>query len=194
MLHLNVFSASPSLYYSIHRTGYEVSLKEHPRISGRWGNKSGDTKVIIFISIVWLFDEDIKCSLRTGTACHCSVQTHLSSRLLSKNLKIKIYKAILCVLRCDSEMWSLTPKKEHRLKVFENNILRELFGPKSNEKREWRLAQIKLHSFKIKIIACTRIRTPVLQLRILVQARILLLKLTTKDLPYGYFENQIFIS
>jgi hypothetical protein len=55
----------------------------------------------------------------------------LSSRLLSKNVKIRIYKtAILSVVLCGCEIWSLTLRKEHRLKVYENIVLRRIFGLK----------------------------------------------------------------
>jgi hypothetical protein len=55
----------------------------------------------------------------------------LSSRLISKNLKIKIYKTvILRVVLYGCETWSLTLGEENRLKVFENSVLRKIFGPK----------------------------------------------------------------
>jgi hypothetical protein len=55
----------------------------------------------------------------------------LSSRLLSKNLKIKIYiNIILPVVLYGSEIWSLTLREERRLRVFENRVLRRVFGPK----------------------------------------------------------------
>ena len=44
--------------------------------------------------------EEIKSRLRSGNACYYSVQNRLSSRLLSKNLKIKIYRTITCLLFC----------------------------------------------------------------------------------------------
>jgi hypothetical protein len=67
----------------------------------------------------------------------------LSSRLISKNLKIKIYKTvILPVVLYGSETWSLTLRKEHRLRVFENRELRRIFGPKREEDGSWR----KLHN------------------------------------------------
>ena len=63
--------------------------------------------------------------------CYYSVQTLLSSRLLSKNLKIKIFKTIvLPVVLYGCETWSLTLREECRLRVFENRILRRIFGPK----------------------------------------------------------------
>ena len=39
--------------------------------------------------------DEIKCRLKAGNSCYYSVQTLFSSRLLSKNLKIKIYKIII---------------------------------------------------------------------------------------------------
>jgi hypothetical protein len=54
--------------------------------------------------------------------------------LLSKNLKIKIYRAIiLLVVLYGCETWSLTLREEHRLRVFENRVLRRVFGPKRDE-------------------------------------------------------------
>ena len=68
--------------------------------------------------------------LKLGNACYHSVQKLLSSRLLSKNLKIKIYRTIiLSVVLYGCETWSLTLREEHRLRVFENRVLRRIFGP-----------------------------------------------------------------
>ena len=59
------------------------------------------------------------------------MQKLLSSGLLSKNLKIKIYRnIILPVVLYGCETWSLTLREEHRLRVFENRVLRRIFGPK----------------------------------------------------------------
>jgi hypothetical protein len=64
----------------------------------------------------------------------------LSSRLLSKNLKIKIYKMIILpVVLYGCETWSLTLREEHGLRVFENRVLRKIFGPKRDEVTgEWK--------------------------------------------------------
>jgi hypothetical protein len=64
----------------------------------------------------------------------------LSSHLLSKNTKIKIYRnIILPVDLCGCETWSLALREEHRLRVFENRALRIIFGPKRDEvKRGWK--------------------------------------------------------
>ena len=51
-----------------------------------------------------------------------------------KKLKIKIYKTvILPVILYGSETWSLTLREEHSLMVFENRVLRRIFGPKRDE-------------------------------------------------------------
>jgi hypothetical protein len=51
-----------------------------------------------------------------------------------KNVKIKIYKTvILQVVLYGCETWSLTLRYEHRLRVFENRVLRRIFGPKKEE-------------------------------------------------------------
>jgi len=78
--------------------------------------------------------EEIKSRLRSGSACYHSVQNLLSSRLLSKNLKIKIYRTIiLLVVLYGCETWSLTLREERKLRVFENMVLRIIFGPRRDE-------------------------------------------------------------
>jgi hypothetical protein len=58
----------------------------------------------------------------------------LSSRQLSRNIKVKIYKTmILPVALYGSETWSLTLKEEHSLRVFENRVLRRISGPRRDE-------------------------------------------------------------
>ena len=75
--------------------------------------------------------EEIKSRLKSGNACYHSVQNLFSSSLLSRNLKIKIYTTIILpVVLYGCESWSLTLREEHRLRVFENRVLRRIFGPK----------------------------------------------------------------
>ena len=63
-----------------------------------------------------------------------SVQNLLSSRLLSKNLKIKIYRTIILpVVSYGCETWSLTLRGERKLRVFENMVSRRIFGPRRDE-------------------------------------------------------------
>ena len=78
--------------------------------------------------------EEIKSRLKLGNVCYYSVQNLLSSSLLSKNLKIKIYRSIsLPVVLYGCETWSLTMREEHKLRVSENRVLRRVFGPKRDE-------------------------------------------------------------
>ncbi|KAJ4432301.1 hypothetical protein ANN_20920 [Periplaneta americana] len=82
-----------------------------------------------------------------GNACYYSVEKLLSSSLLSKNLKVRIYKAVtLPVVLYDCETWILTLRDEQRLRVFENKVLRKIFGAKRDEVTgEWR----KLHNAEL---------------------------------------------
>ena len=68
------------------------------------------------------------------------MQNLLSSRLLFKHLKIKIYRnIILSVVLYGCETWSLTLREERKLRVFENIVLRRIFGPRRDEiMGEWR--------------------------------------------------------
>jgi len=75
------------------------------------------------------------------------VQNLSSSSLLSKKLKIKIHRTIILpVVLYGRETWSLTLREKRRLRVFENRVLRRLFGPKRDEVTgEWR----KLHKVEL---------------------------------------------
>ena len=88
--------------------------------------------------------EESKSRLKSGNACCHSMQNILSSRLLSKNTKIKIYRTIILrVVLYGRDTWSLTLRGERRLRVFENRVLRRIFGPVRDEVTgEWR----KLHN------------------------------------------------
>jgi hypothetical protein len=75
--------------------------------------------------------KEIKGKLNSWIACCRAVQDLLSSRLLSKNVKIKIYKyVILPVVLYWCETWCATLREEHRLRLFGNRVLRRIFGPK----------------------------------------------------------------
>jgi hypothetical protein len=73
-------------------------------------------------------------------ACYHSDQSLLSSRLLSRNVKVKIYKAIILpFVLYGCETWSLTLRQGHGLRVFGNRVLRRIFGSKGDEETvEWR--------------------------------------------------------
>jgi len=84
--------------------------------------------------------DEIKSRLKSGNACCHSVQNRLTSKLLSKNLKIKIYRTvILPVVLYGCETWWLTLREERELRVFEKMVLRRIFGTGSDEVTgEWR--------------------------------------------------------
>jgi hypothetical protein len=88
--------------------------------------------------------EKIKRRLKSGNACYHLVQYILSSRLLSNNTKIKIYRTIILLdILYGCESLSLTMREEDRLRVSENRALRRIFGPKRDKiTGEWR----KLHN------------------------------------------------
>jgi hypothetical protein len=88
--------------------------------------------------------KEIKSRLNSGNACYHSVQSLLSSRLLSRNVKVKIYKPIILpAVFYGCETWSLALREEHAPRVFENRVLRRISGPKRDEVTgEWR----KLHN------------------------------------------------
>jgi hypothetical protein len=72
-----------------------------------------------------VIQEEIKRRLNSGNVCYHLVQNLLSSSLLSKNLKVRIYKIIISlVILYGCETLSLTLREEHRLRVFENRVLR----------------------------------------------------------------------
>jgi hypothetical protein len=72
-----------------------------------------------------MFMKRFKSRQNSGNACYHSVQSLFSSRLLSRNVKVKIYTTIILqVVLYGCKTWSLTLRKEHRLRVFENRDLR----------------------------------------------------------------------
>jgi hypothetical protein len=79
-------------------------------------------------------EEESKSRIKSGNACHHSVQNILSSSWLSININIKTYRIIILpVVLYGCESWSLILREERRLRVSENSVLRALFGPKRNE-------------------------------------------------------------
>ena len=61
------------------------------------------------------------------------MQNLLSSSLVSKNIKIRYRTKILRVVLCECETWSLLLREKRRLRVFENRVLRRIFGPNRDE-------------------------------------------------------------
>jgi hypothetical protein len=80
----------------------------------------------------------IKKGLNSGNTCYYSVENLLPSRLLFRNVKIRIYKAIvLPVLLFGCEIWYMRRRKEYRLRVFENRVLKGRFDTKRDKLKVW---------------------------------------------------------
>ena len=81
------------------------------------------------------------------------MQNLLFSRLLSKNLQIKIYRTIILrVVLYGCKTWSLTLQDERKLSVIENMVLRRIFGPRRDEVTgEWR----RLHNVALNDLYCS---------------------------------------
>jgi hypothetical protein len=107
----------------------------------------------------------MKRRLNLGDGCYYSVHNLLSSCLISKNLKIIIYKTvILPIVLYGCKTCSLTLGEEHRLRVFENRVLRKISGPRREEDGLWRrLINDELHNLYfspnfVRVIKSRRMR------------------------------------
>jgi hypothetical protein len=107
---------------------------------------------------------EFKSRINSGNACYYSVHNLLSSRLISRNIKIKIYQTVIFpVVLYGCETWSITLREGHRMRIFENRVLR-IFGPKREEDGSWRkLHNDELHSLYysqniIRVIKSRRMR------------------------------------
>jgi len=107
--------------------------------------------------------EEIKSRLKSGHVCCLSVQSLLSSSSLSRNIKINIYRnIILPFISNGCETLSLTLREERRMRMFENRVLRRIFGPKGDEVAgEWR----KLHNEELNNVYSSLIIVRVIRSR-----------------------------
>jgi hypothetical protein len=90
---------------------------------------------------------------------------HSLFRLISEKLKVKIYETVnLPVLLYGCKTWSLTLREKHSLRVFENRVLRSIYGPKRDEDGSWiKLYNDELHSLHsspniVRVIKSRRMR------------------------------------
>ena len=166
----NIHAPGGILTHNLSRRAAE-DLRLRPR--GHWDRPLGPAHIIlnkinnnVYISFERVFkylgkdlkdqnsiQEEIVSRLKSGNACYPSVQNLLSSSLLSKNLKIKVYGTIIVlVVLYGCETWSLTLREGRRLRVLENRVLRRIFGPKRDEVTgEWR----KLHNEELNDLYCS---------------------------------------
>jgi hypothetical protein len=70
--------------------------------------------------------------MNSGDACYHSCQNLLSYSVLSKNIKFKVYRTVIFPVLCGCETWSLTLREDCRLRVFQNKVLRRIFGTKND--------------------------------------------------------------
>jgi len=86
--------------------------------------------------------------LKSGNACyHSGMKSFLPSSLLSKNINTKIYSnIILPIVSYECETWTLTLREERKLRLFENRVLRKIFGPNRDELSKERR---RLHNEKL---------------------------------------------
>jgi len=101
--------------------------------------------------------------LRTKDTSVFKPDLTLNGNIISKNLKIKIYRyIILPVVLYGCETWSLTLREEQRLRVFKNGVLKRIFGPRKDEVTgEWR----KLHNEELSDLYTSPIIVRVMKLR-----------------------------
>ena len=107
--------------------------------------------------------KEIKCRLKSGIACYFSVKHLLSSSSPSTNMKLKIYRIItLYVVLYGCETWLLTLREERSMRLFEDSVLRIMFGTKRDEViGEWR----KLHNEELNDLYCSPNIVQVIKLR-----------------------------
>jgi sorting nexin-29 len=135
-------SKNVGLEINVEKTKYML-LSHHQNVGQNGDIKVGDRSFENVSQFKYLgmtvtsqnfIQEEIKMRLNSDNVCYHLVRNLLSSCLLSKNLEIRIFKTIiLAVVLYGCETWSLTLREEHRLRVFENRVLRRIFKPKRDE-------------------------------------------------------------
>jgi hypothetical protein len=106
---------------------------------------------VFYILCTWsyTFLKKIKRRLNLGHTCYHAVQNLLYVYIISKNLQIKISRTLPVVLY-GYEIWPIILRKEHRLRPFENAVLRRIFGPKREEVMgDWRRLHEECHNFYV---------------------------------------------
>ena len=123
-----------------HFSRSEYSTKSSVRIDNRYFQRVEDFNYLgTTLKNQNSISEELKSRLSSGSAYYHSVQNLLSSRLLQKNFKIKIYKIIILpVVLYGCVTWLFTLREERKLRVFENMVLRRIFGSRRDKvKGEW---------------------------------------------------------
>ncbi|CAG9130045.1 unnamed protein product [Plutella xylostella] len=85
-------------------------------------------------------DEEIDTRIQSFLRCSAALHKVLTSRLLSRNTKLRIYKTVIRpILMYGCEAWTLTQKEESKLLVAERKVLRKIFGPRQRPDGSWRV-------------------------------------------------------
>jgi hypothetical protein len=107
-------------------SGHRNAGQNHDiKIANRCSENMAQFKYFGTIANQNLIQEVIKRRLNLGNACYHSVEYLLSSHLLSKIIKIGIFRTIIFpVVLYGCGTWSLTLREEHRMRVLENGVLR----------------------------------------------------------------------
>ena len=95
--------------------------------------------------------EEITIRLAAASRCSWALNKILQSRLINRKTKLQAYTSIIRpIATYGCETWSLTQHLEHRLQVFENGILRRIYGPVSDsDTGEWR----RRHNIELREIS-----------------------------------------
>jgi hypothetical protein len=103
---------------------------------------------LLNIHLLRVSQQEIRGKLNSGYACNHSLQKYLPPPILSKNITIRTYEIIiLSLVLYGRETLPLILREEHRLRAFENKVLRRIFGPKRNwVKGGWRKLHNEEHS------------------------------------------------
>jgi hypothetical protein len=141
LLFFNDASKEVGLEINVEKTKYMLSHHQNVgrnrdiKIEKRWFENVSQFRYLgTTVTNQNLIQEEIKKRLNSGNACYHSVQNLLFSRLLPKNLKIRIYKTIILpvvLYGCETSFLKLW--EEDRMRVFENRVLRTIFGTKRDE-------------------------------------------------------------
>jgi hypothetical protein len=128
--------------------------RDESKIYGRETSENGRSELRREqkITLRWLLGNRRRRFNSANACCHI-VHNPLSSLILSRKVKIKICKSIIFpVALCGCENLSLLLREKHGLRVFENRVLRKIFGPGRQEvTRDWR----RLHNEELHNLYCS---------------------------------------
>lgn len=128
----------------MHFTREEQPLDVTVRIDGHVFRKVEHFKYLgVIISDKNSEEREIVNRINLANKCMYACNKFMTSKILSHQTKIKIYKTVIRpILMYGSETWILNKKEEKKLVVFENKVLRKIFGP-TKENGEWRIKHNK---------------------------------------------------